>query len=169
YGRSMSQERINALLVGFAVAGHRVVRLKGGDPFVFGRGGEEALALAAAGIPFEVVPGVTAGVAVPSAAGIPVTHRGLSRSVCFLTAQSETGTAGHDWSALARIDTLVVFMGGATAGQTAQRLIDAGRSVATPVAVIVDGTLSTMRTRITDLETLAADSVESTGGRPCTL
>ena len=177
YGRSMSQDRINELLVGFAGAGHNVVRLKGGDPFVFGRGGEEALALAAAGIPFEIVPGVTAGVAVPEAAGIPVTHRGMARSVAFVTAESaesaEVASCGteraHDWAALASIDTLVVFMAGARATSTAASLIAAGRPATTPAAVLVDGTLPTMRTELTDLGSIADRGVSVPPRRPCTL
>jgi uroporphyrin-III C-methyltransferase len=177
YGRSMSQQRINDLLVAFSSSGHRVVRLKGGDPFVFGRGGEEALALAAAGIPFEVVPGVTAGVAVPEVAGIPVTHRGIARSVAFVTAESTDASHGtdagaegvHDWTALARIDTVVVFMAGARAASTAASLLAAGRAADTPVAVLVDGTLPTMRSEMTDLGTLADSGVSTPPGRPCTL
>jgi uroporphyrin-III C-methyltransferase len=174
YGRSMSQDRINELLVGFAAAGHRVVRLKGGDPFVFGRGGEEALALAAAGIPFEIVPGVTAGVAVPAAAGIPVTHRGIARSVAFVTAESadspDRGTERvHDWAALASIDTLVVFMAGARATSTAVSLMAAGRPATTPAAVLVDGSLPTMRTELTDLGSIAEHGISVPAGRPCTL
>ena len=107
-----SQPQINALLVGLARAGKRVVRLKGGDPFVFGRGGEEALALADAGIPFEIVPGVSAGIAVPAYAGIPLTHRGVSTSVTFVTANTNGDV---DWPAIARLrGTIVIFMGAAT-------------------------------------------------------
>ena len=100
---TLSQDHINALLVDRARAGRSVVRLKGGDPFLFGRGGEEALALADAGIPFEVVPGVTAGVAAPACAGIPVTHRGLASAVAFITGHetSDKGESGLDWNALA--------------------------------------------------------------------
>jgi uroporphyrin-III C-methyltransferase len=171
YGRSVSQGRINDLLVAFASAGHRVVRLKGGDPFVFGRGGEEALALIAAAVPFEVVPGVTAGVAVPAAAGIPVTHRGVARSVAFVTSESADANSDqvHDWDALARIDTLVVFMAGARAGSTAAALLAAGRAATTPVAVLVDGTLPTMRAELMDLGTIAETGVSVAAGRPCTL
>ncbi|HVM67914.1 MAG TPA: uroporphyrinogen-III C-methyltransferase, partial [Acidimicrobiales bacterium] len=111
-GAPMPQEEINALLVAHARAGRRVVRLKGGDPFVFGRGGEEAEALAAAGIPFEVVPGVTSAVAVPAYAGIPVTHRGLSTSFTVVTGHSRHAVdAETNWEALARAGgTIVVLM-----------------------------------------------------------
>src|SRR6476646_3257008 len=111
---SSRQDDINALLVRLASEGKRVVRLKGGDPFVFGRGSEEAEALASAGIAFEVVPGVTAGIAAPAYAGIPVTHRGLSTSVTFVTGHEDPGkdAATVDWSALARAGgTIVLYMG----------------------------------------------------------
>ena len=107
-----SQDEINALLIRLAQQNKRVVRLKGGDPFVFGRGGEEALALAAARIPFEIVPGVTAGTAVPAYAGIPVTHRGISTSVTFVTANTNGDV---DWAAIAQLKgTVVIFMGALT-------------------------------------------------------
>src|SRR5436853_1998924 len=110
----MNQEEINALLISYAQQGCLVVRLKGGDPFVFGRGGEEALALARAGVPFEVVPGVTAAVAVPAYAGIPLTHRGVAASFAVVTGHEEAckREASVDWARLARAaDTLVVLMG----------------------------------------------------------
>jgi uroporphyrin-III C-methyltransferase len=171
YGRSVAQERINGLLIEFARAGNDVVRLKGGDPFVFGRGGEEALALREAGIPVAVVPGVTAGVAGPSAAGIPLTHRGLGRSVAFVTAN--TAPDGHpdqpDWKALVRLDTLVVFMAGAAAQRNAAALIAAGRAPETPAAVVVDGTLPGQQVIVTDLATLGAEPPHLPAGRPCLL
>ncbi|HEX8261139.1 MAG TPA: uroporphyrinogen-III C-methyltransferase, partial [Rubrobacteraceae bacterium] len=111
---SMSQEEINALLVELGRAGKMVVRLKGGDPYVFGRGGEEALDLARAGLPFEVVPGVTSGIAAPAYAGIPVTHRSLSTSVAFVTGHEDPtkGESDVDWEKLAHgAETLVLFMG----------------------------------------------------------
>ena len=139
---ALRQEEINALLVRHARAGRTVVRLKGGDPFVFGRGGEEVLACAAAGIPCEVVPGVTSAVAVPALAGIPLTHRGVSAGFAVVTghAAGEAGD-GHDWSALARIDTLVVLMGAARLPEIAALLIAHGRAPETPAAVIERGTL----------------------------
>ena len=139
---ALRQEEINALLVRHAHAGRTVVRLKGGDPFVFGRGGEEALACAAAGIPCEVVPGVTSAVAVPALAGIPLTHRGVAAGFAVVTghAAGEAGD-GHDWSALARIDTLIVLMGAARLPEIAAILIAHGRAPETPAAAIERGTL----------------------------
>ncbi|MDP2344607.1 MAG: uroporphyrinogen-III C-methyltransferase [Deltaproteobacteria bacterium] len=137
-GTSTSQADIHALLVAQARLGRNVVRLKGGDPFVFGRGGEEALALDDAGVSFEVVSGVSAGFAVPAAAGIPVTHRGLSGSVTFATAVRNDGEP--DWAHLARSETLVVFMSGQRLSSTTSSLMAAGRSGSTLAAVIEAGT-----------------------------
>ena len=140
----MSQDDINALLVERGKAGQRVVRLKGGDPFVFARGGEEAAALFDAGVPFEVVPGITSAIAVPAYAGIPVTLRHSSTSVTLVTGHEdpdvgEEGTV--DWEAVARVGgTIVVLMGAARIGQIAARLIAGGRSADTPVASITWGT-----------------------------
>jgi siroheme synthase len=133
----LSQAEVNAALVQH---GRRsfVVRLKGGDPFVFGRGGEEALALAQAGVPFELVPGVSSIAAVPEAALIPVTHRGVSQAVTAFTAHDVDAL---DVAALARVPgTLVAFMGGARAERLAQRLIEHGKPASTPTAVISRGT-----------------------------
>jgi len=133
----LSQAEVNAALVEH---GRRsfVVRLKGGDPFVFGRGGEEALALAEAGVPFELVPGVSSIAAVPEAALIPVTHRGISQAVTAFTAHDVDAL---DVAALARVPgTLVAFMGGARAERLAQRLIEHGKPASTPTAVISRGT-----------------------------
>ncbi len=140
---SRPQEEISALLVEHARAGRTVTRLKGGDPFVFGRGGEEALALAEAGIAFEVVPGVSAGVAVPAYAGIPVTHRDVSASVTFVTGHARTGAdlSSVDWDALGRDrGTLVFFMGLRNLPQIAGALVARGRPAATPAAVVGCGT-----------------------------
>jgi len=140
---ALGQEEINALLVEKARQGKRVVRLKGGDPYVFGRGGEEAEALAAAGVPFEVVPGVTSAVAVPAYAGIPVTHRGLASSFAVITGHEDPTKAetAVDWSKLATgVDTLVFLMGAATLPQIVEKLVEHGRPAATPVAVIRWGT-----------------------------
>ncbi len=137
------QADINALLVERARAGHRVVRLKGGDPFVFGRGGEEAEALRLAGVAYEVVPGVSSAFAAPAAAGIPVTHRGLATSVSVVTARvgESSGADPLDWGALARTGgTLVVLMGMAERARIAEELIEAGRPADTPVAVVHWGT-----------------------------
>jgi len=152
------QEEINALLVRLARSGRRVVRLKGGDPFVFGRGGEEAEALAAAGIPFEIVPGVTAGIAVPAFAGIPVTHRGEAVRVTLLTAHECTKSRGPQvrWDLLARDPhaTLVGFMGVTTLPRTTRALLDAGMDPQTPAAIVERGTTSRQRTVRATLATL---------------
>jgi uroporphyrin-III C-methyltransferase len=133
----LGQERVNELLVAYGAAGLEVVRLKGGDPFVFGRGGEEALALARAGVAFEVVPGVSALASVPAAAGIPLTHRGLSSQVTIVQGHGEL-----DAAALASTPgTLVVFMGLAALPRLAGALVEAGRDAGTPAAVIARGTL----------------------------
>jgi len=148
-GDSASQDEINALLVEHGRAGKDVVRLKGGDPFVFGRGGEEAEALAAAGIAFEVVPGVTAGVAAPAYAGIPVTHRDDASAVAFVTGHEDPAKAESaiDWKALAAFPgTLVLYMGVRRLPEIAARLIEAGRSADEPAAVVERGTLPDQRT-----------------------
>ena len=136
---SMPQEEINAILVKLGRAGKTVVRLKGGDPYIFGRGGEEALDLLEAGIPFEVVPGITSGVAAPAYAGIPVTHRGVSTSVAFITGHEDPtkGRQDVDWSSLANAaDTLVLYMGIGRLREISIELISAGRAPDTPAACI---------------------------------
>ena len=155
---SMEQDAITALLLELARDGKRVVRLKGGDPMVFGRGGEEAIALAAAGLEFEVVPGITAGVAAPAYAGIPVTHRGLSTSVTFITGHEDPGKDKDqtDWAALARAGgTLVLYMGVSRLAKIANALIEGGRSPETPAAIIEWGTYPRQRTVTATLATLA--------------
>ncbi len=137
------QDEINALLVAHARDGKRVVRLKGGDPFVFGRGGEEAEALQSAGVAFEVVPGVTSALAAPAYAGIPVTHRGLARSVTIVTGHEDPtqDAAGVDWASLARAGgTLVILMGASRIDAIAGALRDAGLPADTPVAAVQRGT-----------------------------
>lgn len=133
-----SQESINHLLVERVRAGKQVVRLKGGDPFVFGRGGEEALALRAAGLDYEIVPGVSSALAAPAYAGIPVTQRGVATSFAVVTGheRGEAPDSATDWSALARIPTLLILMGVAQIGQIADRLQAAGRAADTPAAAI---------------------------------
>jgi uroporphyrin-III C-methyltransferase len=136
----LKQAELNDLLVELGKRGLEVVRLKGGDPFVFGRGGEEALALADAGVPFEVVPGVSALSAVPASAGIPVTHRGVSAQVTLVSGHSASGEE-LDYEHLARTPgTLVVFMGLAHLPELAQRLVAAGKDPVTPAAVVSNGT-----------------------------
>src|SRR5688572_29813486 len=146
---ALPQEEINALLVAHARRGRRVVRLKGGDPFVFGRGGEEAEALADAGIPFQVVPGVSAAIAVPAYAGIPVSHRGLASSLAVVTGHEGCGKKAPrvDWARLATaVDTLVVLMGLAALPGIVEALLAAGRAPATPVALVQAGTTAAQRT-----------------------
>jgi uroporphyrinogen III methyltransferase/synthase len=146
---AMEQEQIDALLVKLGSEGMRVVRLKGGDPFVFGRGGEEALALARAGVRFEIVPGVTAGVAAPAYAGIPVTHRDAASAVAFVTGHEDPGKpeSALDWEALARFPgTLVLYMGVRNLPLIAERLIGAGRNPDEPAAVVARGTLPGQQT-----------------------
>jgi len=148
----LEQEQINRLLVTLARRGLDVVRLKGGDPFLFGRGGEEALALVDAGIPFEVVPGVSSLAAVPAAAGIPVTHRGVSSQVTIVN-----GHGPLDFSALAAAPgTLVVFMGLSGLADLAAGLIEHGRAASTPAAVIASGTLPEQRVVVAPLGEIAA-------------
>ncbi len=149
------QEEINRLLVAYGRAGLAVVRLKGGDPFLFGRGGEEALALAAAGVPFEVVPGVSALAAVPAAAGIPITHRGLASQATLVTGHS-CGREEPDYGWLARSSgTLVVFMGLRRLERFADRLIEHGKDPRTPAAVISRGTLPGQEARLAPLAEIA--------------
>jgi uroporphyrinogen III methyltransferase / synthase len=154
---SSRQGEINALLVRLAREGKRVVRLKGGDPFVFGRGGEEAQALAEAGVRFEVVPGVTAGIAAAAYAGIPVTHRGVSTSVTLVTGHEDPSrdASGTDWSALARAGgTIVLYMGVQTLPRVVGALIAGGLSGDTPAAVVQWGTHSHQRTVTATLASL---------------
>ncbi len=162
---SFPQAEVNRLLVDEAKAGRTVVRLKGGDPFIFGRGGEEAQALVAAGIPFEVVPGVSAGVAVPAYAGIPLTHRAFTSELVFLTAhECAAGTSVPvDWARHAPgASTLVIFMGRERLPAVAGRLLDHGRDPACPVAVIFAGTTGRQRTIVAPLREIA-DRVASEG------
>ncbi|HEY0520255.1 MAG TPA: uroporphyrinogen-III C-methyltransferase, partial [Ilumatobacteraceae bacterium] len=131
------QELINELLIQLGRTNRNVVRLKGGDPFVFGRGGEEALALARAGLDFEVVPGVSSVIAAPAAAGIPVTHRGVSASFTVVTGHRQRGEAAINWHALAQVGgTIVVLMGVAQRAAIAAALIEGGLAPDTPVAAI---------------------------------
>jgi uroporphyrin-III C-methyltransferase len=142
---SAEQEQINALLVSLGRQGRRVVRLKGGDPFVFGRGGEECEALAEAGVAFEVIPGVTSAVAVPANANIPLTHRRFSSGFAVVAGHECDGGSDLDWDALARMPTLVVLMGLRTLTDTVAQLRSAGVEEDRPAAVIADGTLPTQK------------------------
>ena len=150
---SMPQEGINALLVELALTGRNVVRLKGGDPFVFGRGGEEMEACRAVGVPVEIVPGISAAIGCAAQAQLPLTHRDAASAVTFVAGQCK-GLTDQDWSGLAGHGrTLVIYMGVATAADIADKLIADGVSPAIPVAVLENGTRSDMRT----LRTLLAD------------
>ncbi len=155
------QPEINALLVSLARSGRRIVRLKGGDPFLFGRGGEEAEHLARHGIPFEVVPGVTSASACTAYAGIPLTHRGLAHSVRFVTGHTRENTdLDLDWRSLADADTtLVIYMGRIHVRRIAAALIEHGLAAVTPAAAIVNGTRSDQVTILTTLAKLA-DRIE---------
>jgi uroporphyrin-III C-methyltransferase len=159
-----TQAEINSLLVSYGRAGFTVVRLKGGDPFVFGRGGEEALALAEAGVEYEVVPGVSALSAVPAAAGIPITHRGLASQVTVVTAHCSREGRRPDYAALARTPgTLVFFMAGRALGEIAAVLIEHGRAPSTPAAAIASGTLPEQQVVVAPLAEVAgaAEELES--------
>ena len=172
-GHAMKQPEIDAVLVEQALLGRTVVRLKGGDPFVFGRGGEELLACAAAGIPCEVIPGITSAVAAPSAAGIPVTHRGIARSFAVVTA-STAGTAHEpDATDLSRIatavDTLVLLMAAGRLAETCRALIDAGRDHEELAALVMWATTPEERTVIGTLSDLPALAAAASLGPPATL
>ena len=152
---TMPQDAINALLVREAAAGREVVRLKGGDPFIFGRGGEEAEACRAAGVPVEVVPGISAAIGAAAAAQLPLTHRNSASIVSFVAGQCK-GLAEQDWSGLAGAGrTLVIYMGVATAEAIAEKLIADGLSPAIPIAVIENATRSQMRVLRASLAGLA--------------
>lgn len=154
------QQEINEILVNYAIRGCDVVRLKGGDPFVFGRGGEEAEVLADAGIPFEIVPGVSSAVAVPAYAGIPLTHRRFASSFTVVTGhEASKGRSAVDWSKLATAaDTLVILMGLQRLQEIAATLISHGRSPDTPAAVIRQGTLHEQMTVTGELSNIAEKS-----------
>ncbi len=163
---SARQLRINQRLIELARAGLRVVRLKGGDPLVFGRGGEEALALAAAGIAFRIVPGITAGIAAPAYAGIPATHRMRARSVAFVTGHDAGGGGAGggaaravDWAALAKgADTIVLYMALQRLPEIAAALLAAGRAPDEPVAILCEATTPRARQQITTLADAGAIS-----------
>jgi uroporphyrinogen III methyltransferase/synthase len=167
--RVMSQDEINALLVERGLSGKRVVRLKGGDPFVFGRGGEEALALAAAGVPFEVVPGVTSAVAAPAYAGVPVTHRGLASSFAVVTGHEddEKPESSVDWRALAgSVNTIVVLMGGAALAGVTAALIEGGLAADTPCVSVEWGTTTRQRSVTSALGEIAGAVRDAGLGSP---
>ena len=166
---SASQDAINALLVQLGRDGKRVVRLKGGDPLVFGRGSEEAQALAAAGVAFEIVPGVTAGIAAPAYAGIPVTHRGVATSVTFVTGHEDPSKPDTqtDWAALARAGgTIVLYMGVKSLPRITAALMSGGMSPDTPAAAVQWGTHARQRTAVATVATLAAAITREGLGAP---
>ena len=159
---ALPQADIDALLVGLAFSGLEVVRLKGGDPFVFGRGGEEMLACRAAGVSCEVVPGVSAALAAAAGAGAPLTHRGVAQALTVVTAHAAPDGEGGwrepdlDWAALARPNaTVAVYMGLSTAGLVAERLVAHGRAPSTPVLIVERASLPQERRALTDLAGLA--------------
>lgn len=153
-GRSAQQEEINRVIVERALAGKRVVRFKGGDSFVFGRGYEEVIACREAGVPVTVIPGITSPISVPAVAGIPVTHRGVAHEFTVISGHLPPGHPGSltNWSAVAGLEgTLVVLMGAENAPAIATALIEGGRSPQTPVAIVCDGTMPTERTLLSTL------------------
>ena len=168
YGPAKAQEEINRILVERALDGKFVVRLKGGDPYVFGRGGEEALACAAAGVPVLVVPGVTSSIAAPALAGIPVTHRGVAHEFTVVSGHvaPDSPQSLVDWAALGRLrGTIVVMMGLKNLPAIADRLIAEGRPAATPVAVVQEGSTAHQRSLRSTLAAVAADTAAA-GLRP---
>jgi uroporphyrin-III C-methyltransferase len=170
-GKHMPQEEINDHLVRLARAGHTTVRLKGGDPFIFGRGGEEAEHLARLGIPYEVVPGITAATGCSAYAGIPLTHRGLATGVRFITGHYQSGhDLDADWQSMADPNTtLVIYMGRTNAERLSASLIRAGLSADTPAAIIYEGTLPMQHTELTTLAYLPARLAEADRAVPTLL
>ena len=169
---SPKQADITQRLIELAQAGKRVVRLKGGDPFVFGRGGEEALTLHSAGLPFRIVPGISAGIGGLAYAGIPVTHRDVNAAVTFVTGHSMTGDVPDErlnWQALAKgSPVLVIFMGIKHIAAITRRLIAAGRAASEPVAVVCKASYEDQRVLMTTLDACAAD-IETAGLKPPSL
>lgn len=165
---SMQQQDINSLLVRLSREGRSVVRLKGGDPFVFGRGGEELQVLAAEGVPFEVVPGITAACGVSSYAGIPLTHRDYAQSCTFVTGHLKDGSCDLDWPALARPrQTVVIYMGLSGLAHICQQLVAHGLPPHWPAAVVAKGTLAEQQVVAGTLATLADAVAEAGLKSPC--
>jgi len=162
--KSCKQSDISRTLVSFAKKGKRVLRLKGGDPFVFGRGGEEALALTRGGVPFRIVPGVTAGIGGLAYAGIPVTHRDTNHCVTFITGHCSDGKLPKlDWRSLAKgSETLVLFMARKYAGEIAAKLIAGGRQANEPAAIVSDATFDNQHVSVTTLAELGEKAAAST-------
>jgi uroporphyrinogen III methyltransferase/synthase len=171
---TLTQDEINRLLIEHALAGRTVVRLKGGDPLVFGRGAEEAICLRAAGVPFEIVPGVTAAVGVTAYAGIPVTHRSIASAVAFVTGhgdpEADPGRSPLDWAALARFPgTLIVYMGVTHLRAICRTLLRLGKPGETPAAIIESGTMPAQHTEVATLATLAQTAVAASVRPPALL
>ena len=165
---SSAQADITATLIALARSGRRVVRLKGGDPYVFGRGGEEALALAEAGIPFRVLPGLTAGLAGLAASGIPATMRGLNHAVVLATGHAATEEGGLDWAALARLgQPIVLYMALRRLGAITSALLEAGMAAETPAAIVESGTLPGQKVASGTLAGLEALAVSENMASPC--
>ncbi|RQW61589.1 uroporphyrinogen-III C-methyltransferase [Vibrio viridaestus] len=159
---SVPQEKTNQLLVDFALQGHRVVRIKGGDPFIFGRGGEELEVLVDAGIEFQVIPGITAAAGATAYAGIPLTHRDYAQSAIFVTGHVKADSDDMDWSTLARGNqTLVIYMGLMKSNYIQEQLISHGRSSETPIAIIERGTQVSQKIFKGQLRELATLSVDA--------
>ncbi len=160
-GRRTTQERINEILIERGRCHDTVVRLKGGDPFVFGRGGEEAIALQGAGVAVEVVPGITSSIAGPAMAGVPVTHRGTSSAFTVVTAHEDPAKPdGLNWNALADLGaTLVVLMGARRAEKIRGRLLEAGMAGSTPVAIVTEATTPRQHVRYLELDELGVEPV----------
>lgn len=161
----VSQREISAVLIEYARAGRIVVRLKGGDPYVFGRGGEEAIAVAEAGMPVEVVPGVTSAVAVPAAAGIPISHRDHASTVAIVAAH-RADDGDLPWKSLAGIDTVVILMGAERISQVCRKLIRAGKPPTTPAAAIRWGTMAHQQTLVCTLHELPSRFADAGLGPP---
>ena len=157
----LEQDKINFLIYEFATKNDIVVRLKGGDPFVFGRGGEEAIFLKEKGIPYEIVPGITSAISVPEYAGVPVTHRGVASSFAVVTGHGSKGQFPDiNWDALSKIDTVVFLMGVANREKIAQYLIEAGKSPETPVIFIEKGTTKEQKEITATLKEVAEGKVK---------
>ncbi|MEM7279996.1 MAG: uroporphyrinogen-III C-methyltransferase, partial [Pseudomonadota bacterium] len=167
---SMAQEAINRLLVNKVRQGHKVLRLKGGDPFVFGRGGEEMQALQVNDLPYEVVPGITAAVACAAAAGIPLTHRDFAQSLSIVTGRLKRGEPQSSWKAWSGpSQTLAIYMGLGDRERIARELITAGRAAETPVAIVSNGTLATQQTTVGTLDELRSGTLSVPAATPAML
>jgi uroporphyrin-III C-methyltransferase/precorrin-2 dehydrogenase/sirohydrochlorin ferrochelatase len=165
---TLRQEQINALLVKLAREGKQVVRLKGGDPFIFGRGGEELQTLAASGVAFEVVPGVTAASGVSSYAGIPLTHRDYAQCCLFVTGHLKDGTADLDWPSLVRLNqTVVIYMGLGGLPEICRQMVAHGASPELPIAVVQDGSMRTQKVVTGTLANMAERVAQASLKSPC--